>query len=1188
MNTLPPTLASKLAHFRRQVWTVKGSEALLRAAFAVLLSFSITFLLERWFDTPTWLRAGLFSSSLLVFLIGVPVTWYRWVWRQRRLEDAAKLIRRRFPRMGDQLLGIVELAQPQSATTVAAPGHSPRLIEAAMQQAEAAVQSQDFTAAVPTPKHRRWALRCGVLALLIGITFGLQFEAASNSFQRWATAWKQTDRFTFARITPAENPWIIPLSESIPLQITLSPHTLWTPGTATLNLTGQVKLQSKLDPLSNSYQFLIPPQSTSNNATLRVGDLTQTLAITPQPRPELTELLALIQLPSYLQYQKPVAQAIRGASLSLLPESTATLQLTAATPIASASIDDNPQPVANGKIQSLPIPAPTEATDKVLRWSDSHGLSPKEPITLTIQPLEDQAPQILARRDSNEQVILDTEVVTLDLSATDDFGISRIGLSWSPLNPNQLAGPDQPTEKITAAGQPESRELTARATFCAAREGISPQSLQLRAWAEDYLPDRPRSHSATFTLHILNATDHAQWLTQQFGKWLDVAKETYEREQQLHQSNLDLRSLSADQLDQPGNRRKVADQAAAEQANAARLSSLNQAGKRLIDQATRNTEFDAERLESLATLMKSLQNIAEKRMPSVADLLKQSANASNQTTPSASDPTAATKNPGENAKSANPSDPSSEKPNPGDSQPTTKDSPNIAQGPKQDSTNQTGAPKAGDQDDQDKPSAPSIRLTEKSDSTSKAAPSEPKKTDSKPSSGKLSLPSLTLGPAPGSAEDKATPPPAESPAQAKLDESIWEQRDLLAEFAQVSDQLNDILASLEASTFVKRLKAASQEQWQLAAGLQRKTLESFGISPPATAEPAESETADPAEETAQEGGTTTEVATAPPPAPAADAPALPAAEDLVAALEQSSIDDARSILSRKSGQQSEVVRIIQSDLDAYTQRRPDDHIKKVLGQMKEAQVSRALAKVGNKTQAWLSGQAITGAEYWADTLDRWAEELVAAGQCSSCSAGDSDSLPPEIVLKVMQTLRDEMKLRDETRELETAKAALPENEFPMRSTRLSSEQSRIAIQVQSAFEDILHLPGGNQKFGKELQLLGQVRHIMDEVVGLLDQPETGAPTIAAETEAIELLLQAKRPNPNGGGGGGGGSPGGGSGAESASSTALAELDAALGSQINPDEREVGQSTGRSGREFPEEFRSGLDSYFNQLETQQAQ
>ena len=111
-----------------------------------------------------------------------------------------------------------------------------------------------------------------------------------------------------------------------------------------------------------------------------------------------------------------------------------------------------------------------------------------------------------------------------------------------------------------------------------------------------------------------------------------------------------------------------------------------------------------------------------------------------------------------------------------------------------------------------------------------------------------------------------------------------------------------------------------------------------------------------------------------------------------------------------------------------------------------------------------------GSEFWADTLDRWSEELVAASNCKSCSSCSGDSLPPEIVLKVMQALRDEMKLRDETREMENARAALEEEKFTADAKLLGDKQTSIAAAHESAMNDIRALPDGATKFGKELQL----------------------------------------------------------------------------------------------------------------------
>ncbi|MEM9280565.1 MAG: hypothetical protein AAGA96_01955, partial [Verrucomicrobiota bacterium] len=98
---------------------------------------------------------------------------------------------------------------------------------------------------------------------------------------------------------------------------------------------------------------------------------------------------------------------------------------------------------------------------------------------------------------------------------------------------------------------------------------------------------------------------------------------------------------------------------------------------------------------------------------------------------------------------------------------------------------------------------------------------------------------------------------------------------------------------------------------------------------------------------------------------------------------------------------------------------------------------------------------------------------------------------------------------------------------------------------------------------------------------ILAEPETGPRAIAAETEVIELLLQAQR-TAGGGGGGGSNSPGtGGEGSTTKSALALVGLGSDDEATIR--ERQVGQTTGRSSRTLPAEFQDGLDAYFNALE-----
>jgi hypothetical protein len=278
--------------------------------------------------------------------------------------------------------------------------------------------------------------------------------------------------------------------------------------------------------------------------------------------------------------------------------------------------------------------------------------------------------------------------------------------------------------------------------------------------------------------------------------------------------------------------------------------------------------------------------------------------------------------------------------------------------------------------------------------------------------------------------------------------------------------------------------------------------------------------------------------------------------------------------------------VIQSDLDAYFQRKQDARFKTTLDEMKKTNIVRALAGDGDKVSVNLSGQAISGSEYWADTLDRWAEEMVAASNSSkSASSRGADSLPPEIVLKVMQALRDEMKLRDETREEENAKPALDSGKYAADARGLGDTQADIGNQTASAMSDIVALPDGETKFSKELGLLKQVADVMNETHGILETPDTGPNAVGAETEAIELLLQSKRSGNKPGGGGGGSNPGSGAHSEASSESALAEFGPGSDVQALVQARPVGQATGVAGQQFPDEFKSGLDSYFGLLEKQ---
>jgi hypothetical protein len=377
---------------------------------------------------------------------------------------------------------------------------------------------------------------------------------------------------------------------------------------------------------------------------------------------------------------------------------------------------------------------------------------------------------------------------------------------------------------------------------------------------------------------------------------------------------------------------------------------------------------------------------------------------------------------------------------------------------------------------------------------------------------------------------KPTTPPPSTPAGQKVDQAVTQQKDLLAEFEKIVDQLNTVLANLEGSTLVKRLKAASRKQYVVSGKISDQIDSAFGVAP-ARIKPPQKE----------------------------------AFDDLALQELKSSAD----------------VSYIMDDMQAYFERRHLAAFKTVLDDMRTQDVIGSLRKISDDVPKQ-HGMSIAQCEYWSDTLDRWAEDLVDAACKGQCNSRPRGSLPPAIVLEVLQILEAEVNLREDTRVAEQAKAAVDAESHKSKAEKLSGTQNDLADRVSKVINRIRELLEGDSEFAPEIKLLGQVNGVMSEAKEILAQPETGSPAIAAETEAIELLLRSKRINPRGGGNGGANPGGGGGGTTSDLALAL------LGSGVNQKEvrqdHDVSQSVGRTGPILPEEYRTGLNEYFTRLES----
>lgn len=1130
---IPGALALQLREFRRRVWSIKLTEAVAAAAISVLIAFLLVFALDRLFDTPAWLR-GAIGLAAIVGCCAVPWFLHRWVWRFHRLDQLARLLSRKMPRIGDQLLGIIELAENRWEQS-----RSRALCQAAIEQVSDDAQHCDFRSATPDSRLRT-SISCAVLLMLVvAVLSQLVPAAAGNAFARLARPWSDTPRYTFAALDSLPTELVVAHGEPFKLTAKLSDGSLWKPASATARLANQSPMT--VDLAEDTYSFEFPSQIDVGDLHVRVGDATYDVEVSPKLRPEITSIAAKVRLPDYLQQPAIHERDARGGALALVKGSRVTFTPVVNRPLQSAQTNSKPNK-PSGESFTTPEFLINDAQHIQLEWQDEFGLSGKEPFKIEVAAQDDEAPQLACEDLPRGRVVLDSEQLVFHVRARDDFGVKDVGMKWKGIQTDMVAKPAA-GESMLALGGPDRSAFEVQGTFTAKSLGIEPQPIELHIFATDYFPNRKRVYTAPYLLYVLNAEQHAIWVTEQLAKWHRQALEVRDRELQLYETNKRLREMTADELDRPETRRQIERQADAEQVNGRRLANLNEVGKDLLKQAARNPEIGVGHLDKWAEMLQILSDISANRMPSVANLLKGAAKAPRV------------------ASAASPA----------------KSGPAVGQ-----SKANSGGGKAGEQ----KKPANSAAVPRIVDTESSQQPPDPldekSPKKSKPSSPSLHLPVTTLV-----GKSKPSANQADQPASDTVEQAVEAQRDLLAEFEKVANELNKVLANLEGSTLVKRLKAASRQQYSIAGRITDRISDAFGSPAARPKTPA------PGDNPPKDGGLTPfgqeVVRKMKAEDPQANEDLTEAGKKAVAKMNEAEVRETTpalpalyASLSRQEEESVQKMSYIMDDMAAYFDRRRLMRFKTVLDDMRKQDVLGGLRQLSDDISRE-QGLSIAQAEYWSDAMDRWAEDLVdpaCSGACPGCRS--KGCLPPSIVLEVLQILEGEINLREETRVAEQSKKAVEAKKYATESQRLSKSQTGFKDRIDKVIERIRALPDGDADFAKDIALLRKVSPVMKEAATILAGPDTGPPAIAAETEAIELLLQSKRINP-GGGGGGGSNPGGGGGGDT-QDTALALLGAGMNQKEVRESPGTQQSVGETGPVWPEEFRAGLDKYFSNLES----
>jgi hypothetical protein len=378
--------------------------------------------------------------------------------------------------------------------------------------------------------------------------------------------------------------------------------------------------------------------------------------------------------------------------------------------------------------------------------------------------------------------------------------------------------------------------------------------------------------------------------------------------------------------------------------------------------------------------------------------------------------------------------------------------------------------------------------------------------------------------------------PAQRPQ--KLDQALGQEQAILDAMRQMAQQASEDLETLMAQTLAARLRRAAAAERDIASTFQQMLPDTIGM--------------------------TTDQ--------------LP--------------DEPRQKLDRMTASHAEVTREagrLEDEISRLFDRTSLNRYGDVAREMDGLKTEDSLAALGKLVKQNIGVESIDYTRYWSDQFERWAGRLGQQDNSKSANSsanGKPDAAQLQALLALMRLRQQQAQLREQTSVIEERKDTSDDY----------AGQAQAAAQVQSGLRDQVRSLGQDPAFPVPAAQLAPIGNSMDDAAVLLARPETGKPTYAAQTDAINLLDAAIAQQAQQAGQSasalaammGMGMGGSGSGSTSGGSTNQPPVPVP-GSREGeaPDQRSVIQAGGVDNSQLPGEFRDAIESYHRAIERSQS-
>lgn len=614
---LPDNLQRQFSLLQQRLWKVETAVAVCSALIGLVISYLLLFFSDRIWNSPTWFRLVLLIAGAAVSAWAAYRWLSLWIFNKRDSRALAILVQQKFRRLGDRLLGIVELSNEKER-----PAHfSAELYQAAIHQVAEEADKYNFREAVDKRAAKKLISTAGALILLVLLPVFVVPIASWNAFLRWIAPMAAIARYTLVKVQDLPAKIIVPHGESFDFTAAIHYDSPWKPSRASAQFEKQTPVDAKVH--DGKVTFRIPGQMQKGILKIKIGDVRHEVAVEPQYRPSLKEMAANIQFPDYLQYPD-TDEKIRSGSLTLLEGSRVSFQGKTSRQLQSAWLNTShnsenlevkadrfvSQPISSGGVSQFSF-----------KWLDIFGLSNAAPWRLNIQTQQDQPPTPALPELSRDLAILHSDVLDIKTLSKDDYGIRDVGLTWELFSASEEPFDRATTEIKIRKKSPREKKVEEVFQWSPAVFRIGPDTLvELVAFATDYFPGRERAESTVYRIHVLGNEKHADLVRQNLESVLARIEEVARLEEKILAKTAELNDdekLSA--KDAAGKIGKAGEE---QQQNAKNLESLAKEGMEALREALKNPIFKEEMLQQWSKNLKEMQQLAQGKMKEAAGDLK--------------------------------------------------------------------------------------------------------------------------------------------------------------------------------------------------------------------------------------------------------------------------------------------------------------------------------------------------------------------------------------------------------------------------------------------------------------------------------------------------------------------------------------------------------------------------------------